>query len=104
MQLWKKLEEKVRDYVRLKGEAYIITGPIFRDRDGDGDFDPYDAIGKNNVWVPYYCYKIIVTGSLDNIEVTAFLIPNTDEDKIPLQKCIRTVDFNRRLIWIGFFI
>ncbi len=57
---WKVLEESVRDITRSTKDAWIITGPIFRDLDGDRKGDPLKRIGSNKVWVPTDCYKIIV--------------------------------------------
>jgi len=72
---WKTLEEKTRIFTRAKGEAWIITGPVFMDIDGNGNKDCLGRIGTNRVWVPTHFYKIIVAKNGD-IKAISFLMPN----------------------------
>lgn len=74
--LWKTLEEKVRDWARIFGEVWIVTGPVF-----EKDASSYKTIGKNKVAVPEYYYKVLVTNadSRDDYNSTiaiGFILPN----------------------------
>lgn len=68
--VWKTIESKVRDYseksVNLGHETYVFTGTITSN-------SPY-YIGKNNVAVPEYFYKILLNKTTS--EVVAFLVKN----------------------------
>jgi endonuclease G, mitochondrial len=64
-QPWENLEETVRAWAINRGEAYVITGPIFYDpkeddpRTATGYFT-IKAIGKDHVAVPTHIYKIVI--------------------------------------------
>jgi len=72
---WRILEEKTRVFTQVKGESWIITGPVFMDIDGDGNKDCLGRIGTNRVWLPTHFYKIIVTKN-GEIKAISFLMPN----------------------------
>lgn len=64
-QIWKELEDQVRDWAIAAGSAYIITGGFFYDpaeedpNTADGLID-YSTIGHGAVAVPTHFYKIVV--------------------------------------------
>lgn len=64
--IWRQLEEKVRDWVRQRGELYVITGPVF--------YDYTPVIGPSGVVVPDAFFKIIYDPETE--EAFAFLVPN----------------------------
>jgi len=72
---WRILEEKTRVFTQVKGESWIITGPVFMDIDGDGKKDCLGKIGSNLVWVPTHFYKIIITKNGET-KAISFLMPN----------------------------
>lgn len=67
--LWKSIESKVRKYaeksVSKDQEVFVITGTIVQSN---------QTIGKGNVAVPDYFYKIIINKT--NSEITGFLVKN----------------------------
>src|SRR5690606_30581000 len=48
---WKKLESLIRNWVLAEGQMFVVTGSIFRDNLG--------VIGRNQVTVPSYYYKVV---------------------------------------------
>ena len=49
--VWKKLEEKIRDWIVTHDSLFVITGPLFSD-------DPI-RIGVNEVAIPKAFFKVI---------------------------------------------
>jgi len=67
--IWKTLETSVRNWALDNDSIYVITGPIF---DNITEF-----IGKNEVGVPKYFFKIVADISADKgIKAIAYLMPN----------------------------
>lgn len=67
-QLWNNLEQMVRDWADARGEAYVITGPMFYDPEDDPDSPGphadglinYSVIGPHLVAVPTHLFKIVL--------------------------------------------
>jgi endonuclease G len=82
--IWKKLEEMVRDWARVKGKIYVISGSIFdKNNDGhrDSDADANRVAPTKPVAVPTHFYKIIVRNPpLAQAEAIAILLPH-DQSK-----------------------
>ena len=78
-QFWRELEARTRSWVRERGEAYEITGPIFWNGKTITPKYTYTTIGTNAVAIPTHFYKIIVApverGSTE-YEAIAFLAEN----------------------------
>jgi endonuclease G, mitochondrial len=78
-QFWRELEERTRAWVRERGEAYEITGPIFWNGKAITPKYAYETIGADQVAIPTHFYKIIVApverGSTE-YEAIAFLAEN----------------------------
>jgi endonuclease G len=73
--IWNKLEATVRDYADQYGEIFVITGSIYTKPLPNGE--KYKSIGKNQVQVPTWLYKIIIKPSVNNqVSVLAFEMPN----------------------------
>lgn len=70
--IWRLLEEAIRDWAHARGELVIITGPIF-DASRDGIVS-YEVLGENEVAVPTAFYKIVFDEK--ESEALAFRIPN----------------------------
>jgi len=80
--IWENLEEQVREIVKEKGEAWIVTGNIFMTADSQL-IQPKEFIGTNNVAVPTHCFKVILlTDENRNYFMCGFLLPN-QRDYIP---------------------
>ena len=85
--IWKKLEERVRKWVRQRKNVYVLTGPIYVD-------SKHKTIGPNKIAIPTHFYKIIVSctetgGNLDSI---AFILPNKKNSNSLLPKFIISID------------
>jgi len=92
-QIWGNLEIQVREWAKTEDTIVVITGPIFRNNRG--------KIGKNQVTIPGYYYKVILdlTGKKKMI---ALVIKNTFERKA-IEKCVVSVDSVETLTGIDFF-
>ena len=64
--IWKKLEEKVRDWTILYDSLYVVTGPVLE--------AGLPTIGPNQVSVPRYYYKALIAPKQQ--KGIAFLLPN----------------------------
>lgn len=83
--IWKELEAETRRWVQKFGRAYIVSGPIL-----DKTPDAYKKIGKNEVSVPEFYYKVILVPlysdetdrqtpeNADSATAIGFIIPNTE--------------------------
>jgi endonuclease G len=68
--IWKKLEEKVRDWALLYDSIYVVTGPVL--------VAGLPTIGPNKVSVPKYYYKALIAPRQQ--KGIAFLMPNAKSD------------------------
>lgn len=68
--IWKKLEEKVRDWTILYDSLYVVTGPVLE--------AGLPTIGPNQVSVPKYYYKALIAPKQQ--KGIAFLLPNAKSD------------------------
>jgi len=66
--IWAALEGYVRDWAIARGEVFVYSGPVYID-DKAGK-----SIGKNEVGVPDFLYKVIFDPKKK--EAIAFLMPN----------------------------
>ncbi len=81
--VWKNLEAQVRDWVKIFGRAYVVSGPVLNKKAGE-----FNSIGENQVAVPEYFYKVILVPlyedeldrkSMDDaksVMAIGFVIPN----------------------------
>ncbi len=84
--IWKDLEDQVREWVRLYGAAYVVSGPVLSKPASE-----YPFIGQSKVAVPDFFYKAILVpiyedgldqagaDALDacaDVIAIAFVIPN----------------------------
>lgn len=92
--VWNRLEQKVRYWSTKYGEVYIVTGGVLT--------DGLKTIGKENVSVPNYFYKIVATKTNDKLKMIAFLIPHK-ASKQPLYTFVVPVDKIEQMTSIDFF-
>jgi endonuclease G len=90
--IWKELESQVRNWTYEKDSLYVITGPIFDDVDV--------RIGKNEVRVPKYLFKILYDAAYN--QMIAFTLPNIASDQ-PFTDFVVSVDSLESLTNIDFF-
>lgn len=79
--IWRQLEEMVREWVRQRGELYVITGPVF--------YDYTPVIGKRGVVVPDAFFKIVYDPETG--ETFAFLLPNLATSETEIGKFLTTI-------------
>lgn len=94
--IWKKLEEKVRDWAVDNEELYIVTGPIFQEG------TEYKTIGPNSVTVPDYYYKVILDYKKPSIKAIGFIFPN-QKCSGGLEKYAQPINLVEKYTQIDFF-
>ncbi|HPY82414.1 MAG: DNA/RNA non-specific endonuclease [Bacteroidales bacterium] len=94
--VWKKLEDKVRDWVHIYDTLYIITGPILH--------DSLPTIGINKVAVPEYFYKIVLLYSSVKQDAVGFIIPNSPYVHKDFEKYMVSVDSVEKHVNMSFFM
>lgn len=72
--IWKELEETVRNWAYKKDKLYVITGPLFYDKNPK-------KIGQNRVVVPDAFYKILIDKKGDDWDAISFIIPHEKSDQ-----------------------
>lgn len=71
--IWAELEKKVRDWAVENEKVYVVTGPILAD-----GFK--HKIGKNEVSVPNYYYKVVADLTGDEIKGVGFIFSNGENN------------------------
>lgn len=92
--IWNSLEQKVRKWALEYDKVYIVTGGVLKNTSL--------AIGEENVTVPNYFYKIIVSENDKGYKSLAFLIPHKNTNN-PLSEFVITIDSIEELTGIDFF-
>lgn len=92
--VWNRLEQKVRYWAVKHDGIYVITGGVLE--------SSLSKIGKENVSVPKFFYKILLDNSGENLKMIGFLIPNSESDK-PLYTFVVSVDYIEKVTGINFF-
>lgn len=90
--VWNRLEEKTRYWAEKYNGIYVITGGVLT--------NDLKTIGKENVAVPNYFYKVLLTK--DGTRMIGFLVPHKDSNK-PLYEFVTSVDAIEKLTGIDFF-
>lgn len=92
--IWKRLEEKVRYWAVKYDGIYVITAGVLQ--------PSLKTIGKEEVSVPQYFYKILLDESQGKYRMIAFLVPNEKSDK-PIYDFVVSVDSIEKITGIDFF-
>ncbi|MGJ4747296.1 DNA/RNA non-specific endonuclease [Leptospira sp. SA-E8] len=93
--IWKRLEQQIRDWVKLHGKIYVITGPLYLENSHEtlGSLSQLKFIGKYKVGVPSHFYKILVKDGKD-ISVLAFVIRHeASSTNVQLDTFLTSVDW-----------
>lgn len=93
--IWNRLEQKVRFWAVKYDGLYVVTGGVLK-----GDLK---AIGKEDVLVPKYFYKVLLSSYKGNYKMLAFLIPNEKSSK-PIFNYVISVDQLESITGIDFFL
>jgi endonuclease G, mitochondrial len=91
--IWKELETAVRGWAKKEHKIIVVTGPVFRNNKG--------SIGKNEVLVPGYFFKVIFDATSDP-RIIAFVLPNEKSDQ-PITDYAVTTDEAEKLTGFDFF-
>jgi len=92
--VWKKLEEQVRKWASENTDIYVVTGPILNKN--------LKTIGKEEVSIPQYYYKIILDITKPEIKAIAFLLKNEKSDA-SLTSFVVSIDRIEALTGLDFF-
>ena len=92
--IWKKLEEKVRDWAIKNQAIYIVTGPILT--------PGLSTIGHNQVSIPKYYYKVILDYTEPDIKGIGFILPN-ESSNLPLHSFAVSIDSVEKFSGLDFF-
>lgn len=90
--IWNRLEQKTRYWAERYDGIYVITGGVLE--------DGLKTIGTEDVAVPDYFYKIILTKDRSNM--IGFLVPHKESNK-PLYNFVVPVDDIEKVTGIDFF-
>lgn len=92
--VWKRLEDKVRDWAMENDKVYVVTGPVLN--------KSFKTIGSNKVSVPEYYYKIVLDIQKPGIKAIAFLMKN-EKSSASLESFVVSIDQIERLTGLDFF-
>lgn len=90
--VWNRLEQKVRYWAEKYDGLYIVTAGVLTDN--------LKTIGFENVAVPKYFYKVLLTQ--DKKRMIGFLVPHKELNN-PLYEFVVSVDSIEKLTGIDFF-
>lgn len=90
--IWNRLEQKVRYWAQRYDGVYVVTAGVLQ--------EDLKTIGYENVAVPKYFYKVILTKDLKRM--IGFLVPHKDSDK-SLYSFVVSVDSIEKMTGIDFF-
>lgn len=92
--LWNRLEQKTRYWAKKYDGLYVVTGgvlsPILK------------SIGKEDVSVPEYFYKVLIDKSSGEYKAIGFLVPHKESDKA-LYTYVVPIDKIEKMTGIDFF-
>ncbi|MEQ9581820.1 MAG: DNA/RNA non-specific endonuclease, partial [Arenibacter sp.] len=91
---WNRLEQQIRYWARKDGPLFVVTAGVFE--------WSFPSIGKEDVDVQKYFYKIVAKGQGDNLKIIGFLFPNK-EDTRKLNQFVVSVDSLEKMTGIDFF-
>jgi endonuclease G, mitochondrial len=102
--IWRVLEERVRDCVKEYDVVQVITGCFVHD-EGEDDEDTargwveYWVIGQNEVMVPTHCYKIVATRIDGRMDAVAFVMENKAYPK-QHDSAYQFDEFVKSIVWL----
>ena len=92
--IWNRLEQKVRYWAVKYDGIYVVTAGVLE--------PSLRTIGRENVSVPKFFYKVLLDNSRGEFKMIAFLVPNLASDK-PLYDFVVPVDRIEKMTGIDFF-
>lgn len=92
--IWNRIEEKVRYWASRDKDIFVVTGGVLKDTD--------KKIGTEEVAVPKYFYKIILSKSGNKHKAIAFLVPNEESEK-SIYEFVVSIESIEKMTGIDFF-
>ena len=92
--IWKELESWVRDKATEHNSVYVVTGPVFLNNLG--------VVGKNNVTIPGYYYKILLRQENSKMLSIAFLMHQLSSSS-DIKDYLVTINTIETLTGLDFF-
>lgn len=92
--IWKQLEELVRDWAIENGNIYVVTGPVLS--------DSLTRMGKHQIAVPEYYYKVILVSNSTATKGIGFLLPNAKSTE-KLQTFAVSIDSVESVTGLDFY-
>ena len=92
--VWKRLEEKMRDWAIIYDSILIVTGPVLNSN--------LKKIGPNEVCVPTHYYKVVLDFKNASSKAIGFILPNS-ASKDDLRNFAVSVDSVEQITGLDFF-
>jgi endonuclease G len=92
--VWSRLEQKTRYWSKKYDGLYVVTGGVLTNN--------LKVIGRENVSVPEYFYKILLDNNNGNYKAIGFLVPHKESDA-PLYSFVVPIDRIEKITGINFF-
>lgn len=92
--IWRRMEAQIREWAIEKDSIYVITGPLLDNVRG--------VIGKNEVGIPSFYFKVVVDLSPPDFGMVAYLFPHQASDQ-ELSAFALTVDSLEHITGYDFF-
>jgi endonuclease G, mitochondrial len=92
--IWKRLEEKIRDWAVFYDSLYVVTGPVLKNIS--------KTIGENEVSVPESFYKAVLIIKKESPKAIAFLMSNRAGGK-NIDQFVISIDSLESITGIDFF-
>jgi endonuclease G len=92
--VWKRLEDKMRDWAIIYDSILIVTGPVLN--------SSLTKIGPNEVCVPTHYYKVILDFKKPQSKGIGFILPNSGS-KEELRNFAVSIDSVEQITGLDFF-
>jgi endonuclease G, mitochondrial len=92
--VWKRLEERVRQWAIDDSIVYIVTGPVLK--------EGLPTIGENKVSVPEHFYKVLLVYKPGKTQGIGFILPNAGSS-LPLAHFAVSIDSVESATGLNFF-
>jgi endonuclease G len=92
--VWKRLEDKMRDWAMIYDSILIVTGPVLN--------SSLTKIGTNEVCVPTHYYKVVLDFKREKYKGIGFVLPNSGS-KEDLRSFVVSIDSVEQITGIDFF-
>ena len=92
--VWKRLEDKMRDWAIIYDSILIVTGPVLN--------SSLTMIGPNEVCVPTHYYKVILDFKKTKSKAIGFIMPNSGS-KEDLKSFAVSIDSVEQITGLDFF-